>query len=89
MTGRVVTVGETMLLLSGRSVGAVPDLDTMHVDTGGAESNVAIGSSGPGCRRRGSAASAPTRRATASWRTSAAQAWTWWRSPIPTARPDS
>ncbi|KTR08757.1 hypothetical protein NS184_05315 [Curtobacterium luteum] len=32
-----------MLLLSGRSVGAVPDLDTMHVDTGGAESNVAIG----------------------------------------------
>lgn len=43
MTGRVVTVGETMLLLSGQSVGAVPDLDAMRVDTGGAESNVAIG----------------------------------------------
>ncbi|WP_083404821.1 MULTISPECIES: sugar kinase [unclassified Curtobacterium] len=43
MTGRVVTVGETMLLLSGQAVGAVPDLDAMRIDTGGAESNVAIG----------------------------------------------
>jgi len=38
-----VTFGETMLLLTGRDTGAVPDLDHMHVDTGGAESNVAIG----------------------------------------------
>ena len=43
MTGRVVTVGETMLLLTGGDVGAVPDLDHMRVGTGGAESNVAIG----------------------------------------------
>ncbi|SDQ67148.1 2-dehydro-3-deoxygluconokinase [Curtobacterium sp. UNCCL20] len=43
MTGRVVTLGETMLLLTGRDVGAVPDLEHMRVDTGGAESNVAIG----------------------------------------------
>ena len=42
-TGPVVTFGETMLLLTGRDTGAVPDLDHMHVDTGGAESNVAIG----------------------------------------------
>lgn len=42
MTG-VLTLGETMLLLTGRDVGAVPDLDHMRVDTGGAESNVAIG----------------------------------------------
>ncbi|MFJ3381721.1 sugar kinase [Curtobacterium sp. NPDC090217] len=40
MTG-VLTFGETMLLLAGR--GALTDLDTMRVDTGGAESNVAIG----------------------------------------------
>lgn len=40
MTG-VLTFGETMLLLAGR--GAVTDLDAMGVDTGGAESNVAIG----------------------------------------------
>ncbi|OII12550.1 hypothetical protein BIU96_15935 [Curtobacterium sp. MCBA15_008] len=32
-----------MLLLTGRDVGAVPDLEHMRVDTGGAESNVAIG----------------------------------------------
>ncbi|WP_144714919.1 sugar kinase [Curtobacterium pusillum] len=43
MTGRVLTFGETMLLLTGRDTGAVPDLDHMRVDTGGAESNVAIG----------------------------------------------
>ncbi|MFJ7289966.1 sugar kinase [Curtobacterium sp. NPDC098951] len=43
MTGRVVTFGETMLLLTGPGTGAVPDLDHMRVDTGGAESNVAIG----------------------------------------------
>jgi 2-dehydro-3-deoxygluconokinase len=40
MTG-VLTFGETMLLLAGR--GSVADLDSMGVDTGGAESNVAIG----------------------------------------------
>ncbi|MCJ1713615.1 sugar kinase [Curtobacterium sp. VKM Ac-2922] len=40
MTG-VLTFGETMLLLSGR--GALADLDTVAVDTGGSESNVAIG----------------------------------------------
>jgi 2-dehydro-3-deoxygluconokinase len=43
VTGGVLTFGETMLLLSGREVGAVPDLEQMRVDTGGAESNVAIG----------------------------------------------
>ena len=43
MTGGVLTFGETMLLLTGRDVGAVPDLEHMRVDTGGAESNVAIG----------------------------------------------
>lgn len=43
MTGRVLTFGETMLLLTGRDVGAVPDLEHMRVDTGGSESNVAIG----------------------------------------------
>lgn len=43
MTGSVLTFGETMLLLTGRDVGAVPDLEHMRVDTGGAESNVAIG----------------------------------------------
>ncbi|TCL77758.1 MULTISPECIES: sugar kinase [unclassified Curtobacterium] len=43
MTGTVLTFGETMLLLTGRDVGAVPDLEHMRVDTGGAESNVAIG----------------------------------------------
>lgn len=43
MTAGVLTFGETMLLLAGTGVGAVPDLDTMRVDTGGAESNVAIG----------------------------------------------
>lgn len=43
MTGRVLTFGETMLLLTGGDTGAVPDLDHMRVDTGGAESNVAIG----------------------------------------------
>lgn len=37
----VLTFGETMLLLGGR--GAVVGLDSMRVDTGGAESNVAIG----------------------------------------------
>jgi 2-dehydro-3-deoxygluconokinase len=41
--GRVLTFGETMLLLTGRDTGAVPDLEHMRVDTGGAESNVAIG----------------------------------------------
>jgi 2-dehydro-3-deoxygluconokinase len=40
---RVLTFGETMLLLTGRDTGAVPDLEHMRVDTGGAESNVAIG----------------------------------------------
>ncbi|WP_144763284.1 sugar kinase [Curtobacterium sp. 9128] len=40
MTG-VLTFGETMLLLAGR--GALADLDAVQVDTGGAESNVAIG----------------------------------------------
>lgn len=39
----VLTLGETMLLLSGAGVGEVGDLDHMRVDTGGAESNVAIG----------------------------------------------
>ncbi|MBF4613456.1 sugar kinase [Curtobacterium sp. VKM Ac-1376] len=39
----MLTFGETMLLLTGRDVGAVPDLEHMRVDTGGAESNVAIG----------------------------------------------
>lgn len=39
----VLTLGETMLLLSGPGVGEVCDLDHMRVDTGGAESNVAIG----------------------------------------------
>ncbi|MBA8991176.1 2-dehydro-3-deoxygluconokinase [Curtobacterium pusillum] len=43
MSGRVVTFGETMLLLTGGDTGAVPDLEQMRVDTGGAESNVAIG----------------------------------------------
>ncbi|GAA3336846.1 sugar kinase [Curtobacterium pusillum] len=43
MSGRVVTFGETMLLLTGGDTGAVPDLEHMRVDTGGAESNVAIG----------------------------------------------
>ncbi|MGN6408855.1 MAG: sugar kinase, partial [Curtobacterium sp.] len=43
MTGRVLTFGETMLLLAGGDTGAVPDLEHMRVDTGGAESNVAIG----------------------------------------------
>ncbi|WP_139201837.1 sugar kinase [Curtobacterium sp. MCBA15_016] len=43
MTGRVLTFGETMLLLTGGDTGAVPDLEHMRVDTGGAESNVAIG----------------------------------------------
>ncbi|MDR6571730.1 2-dehydro-3-deoxygluconokinase [Curtobacterium sp. 320] len=43
MTGRVLTFGETMLLLTGGDTGAVPDLEHMLVDTGGAESNVAIG----------------------------------------------
>lgn len=43
MTGGVLTFGETMLLLTGRDVGAVLDLEHMRVDTGGAESNVAIG----------------------------------------------
>ncbi len=43
MTGSVLTFGETMLLLTGGDTGAVPDLDHMRVDTGGAESNVAIG----------------------------------------------
>ncbi|MCA5924446.1 sugar kinase [Curtobacterium oceanosedimentum] len=43
MTGSVFTFGETMLLLTGQDVGAVPDLRQMRVDTGGAESNVAIG----------------------------------------------
>lgn len=37
----VLTFGETMLLLGGS--GALVELDTMRVDTGGAESNVAIG----------------------------------------------
>jgi len=37
----VLTFGETMLLLGGH--GALLELDTMRVDTGGAESNVAIG----------------------------------------------
>ncbi|PCN49065.1 sugar kinase [Curtobacterium sp. 'Ferrero'] len=41
MTGPVVTFGETMLLLGGR--GPLTDLDAVTVDTGGAESNVAIG----------------------------------------------
>lgn len=40
MTG-VLTFGETMLLLDGQ--GPVADLDAMRVDTGGAESNVAVG----------------------------------------------
>lgn len=39
----VLTLGETMLLLAGPGVGEVCDLDHMRVDTGGAESNVAIG----------------------------------------------
>lgn len=43
MTGGVVTFGETMLLLTGSDTGAVSDLEHMRVDTGGAESNVAIG----------------------------------------------
>ncbi|MGN8051164.1 sugar kinase [Curtobacterium sp. 22159] len=43
MTGSVLTFGETMLLLTGGDTGAVPDLEHMRVDTGGAESNVAIG----------------------------------------------
>ncbi|MFJ3319607.1 sugar kinase [Curtobacterium sp. NPDC086286] len=43
MTSRVLTFGETMLLLTGGDTGAVPDLEHMRVDTGGAESNVAIG----------------------------------------------
>lgn len=43
MTGPVLTFGETMLLLTGRDIGAVPDLEHMRIDTGGAESNVAIG----------------------------------------------
>ncbi len=43
MTARVVTVGETMLLLGGASVGSVCDLEAVRLDTGGAESNVAIG----------------------------------------------
>jgi 2-dehydro-3-deoxygluconokinase len=43
VTGRVLTFGETMLLLTGGDTGAVPDLEHMLVDTGGAESNVAIG----------------------------------------------
>jgi 2-dehydro-3-deoxygluconokinase len=42
-SGPVLTFGETMLLLTGGAVGAVPDLEHMRVDTGGAESNVAIG----------------------------------------------
>ncbi len=43
MTGPVLTLGETMLLLRGRHVGEVRDLEQMGIDTGGAESNVAIG----------------------------------------------
>jgi 2-dehydro-3-deoxygluconokinase len=43
VTARVLTFGETMLLFTGRDVGTVPDLEQMRVDTGGAESNVAIG----------------------------------------------
>ncbi|MET3638316.1 sugar kinase [Curtobacterium oceanosedimentum] len=39
----VLTLGETMLLLAGPGIGEVRDLDHMRVDTGGAESNVAIG----------------------------------------------
>jgi 2-dehydro-3-deoxygluconokinase len=42
-TGPVVTLGETMLLLTGATDGALDDLDAMSVDTGGAESNTAIG----------------------------------------------
>ncbi len=42
-TGAVVTVGETMLLLSGTEPGEVAELEHLRVDTGGAESNVAIG----------------------------------------------
>ncbi|MFZ7086921.1 sugar kinase [Curtobacterium sp. RRHDQ10] len=41
--GGVVTFGETMLLLVGRGTGTVADLGAMRVDTGGAESNTAIG----------------------------------------------
>lgn len=43
MTGSVLTLGETMLLLTGGEVGAVPDLDHLRIDSGGAESNVAAG----------------------------------------------
>lgn len=45
MTARtaVLTLGETMLLLAGPGVGELCDLDHVRVDTGGAESNVAIG----------------------------------------------
>lgn len=39
----VVTLGETMVLLVGHGAGSVTDLDAMRVDTGGAESNTAIG----------------------------------------------
>ncbi|WP_288466665.1 sugar kinase [uncultured Curtobacterium sp.] len=42
-TGAVLTVGETMLLLSGTEPGEVAELEHLRVDTGGAESNVAIG----------------------------------------------
>lgn len=48
--GGVLTLGETMLLLSGPGVGEVGDLDHMRVDTGGAESNVAIGVARAGVR---------------------------------------
>ncbi len=43
MTGSVLTLGETMLLLTGGGVGAVPDLEHLRIDSGGAESNVAAG----------------------------------------------
>lgn len=42
-TGGIVTLGETMLLLTGDGVGPVVDLERVRLDTGGAESNVAIG----------------------------------------------
>lgn len=50
MAAGVLTLGETMLLLSGTGVGEVGDLDHLRIGTGGAESNVAIGVARAGVR---------------------------------------
>ena len=49
MSGRVVTLGETMALLRAEDGGSLAHVDRLRIGVGGAESNVAVGLARLGC----------------------------------------